>query len=136
MLAMRLAAIALALAAACVAVSAETDTIVPEEPFSGPGISIGEECSMDVKDCFVPLRHEAFPKFKEPVSFYQDSYESMCEPEKKHKQDVLAAKKTGEKRTKELCKKSEVNQKRMEKEVKLTEKKEGTRRELHDCYRK
>merc|ERR1712054_336248 len=127
---------ALGLALVCSALSADSNAIVPEEPFNEKGIAIGHECSMNVNDCFVPLQHEEFPKFREPVSYYQDSYASMCAPEKHAKIGAMEKKRKSEGKTKELCNKSEVNKKRMEKEVKLTEKKEASGKKVHESKEK
>jgi len=81
------------------------------------------ECSIDVKSCFAHPQSVTNPVWRKPVADFAYSYKTMCDPEIKVKLGSIERKKKEELKHKELCKKSEKNNKFTEKKVKLEEKK-------------
>merc|ERR1711959_279215 len=76
------------------------NAIVPEQQF----VQGTAGCNMHVKSCFAHVKKEAAPVWKKPVSDFSGSYKTMCSAEI----------------TVKLSKKSEQDQKFLEKRLKLT----------------
>merc|ERR1711981_533101 len=92
------------------------NTIVPEQQF----VQGTAGCSMHVKTCFAHVKKEAAPVWKKPVSDFSGSYKTMCSAEITVKLSEKSEKKKAEAKHKALCKKSEKDQKFLEKRLKLT----------------
>merc|ERR1711981_1260527 len=92
------------------------NTIVPEQQF----VQGTAGCSMHVKTCFAHVKKEAAPVWKKPVSDFSGSYKTMCSAEITVKLSEKSEKKKSETKHKALCKKSEQDQKFLEKRLKLT----------------
>jgi len=83
-----------------------------------------EHCGIKVSQCFAKNFEVSAPSFTGPVMEFSGSYRNMCAPEIKVKKAAVEKKQKEEIKNKELCKKSEINQKFAEKKVKLMVKKE------------
>merc|ERR1711981_480301 len=92
------------------------NTIVPEQQF----VQGTAGCSMHVKTCFAHVKKESAPVWKKPVSDFSGSYKTMCSAEITVKLSEKSEKKKAEAKHKALCKKSEKDQKFLEKRLKLT----------------
>merc|ERR1711977_133241 len=92
------------------------NAIVPEQQFAQGTAG----CSMHVKTCFAHVKKEAAPVWKKPVSDFSGSYKTMCSAEITVKLSEKSEKKKAEAKHKALCKKSEKDQKFLEKRLKLT----------------
>jgi len=94
----------------------EFNTIVPEQQF----VQATSGCNMNVKACFAHVKKESAPVWKKPVSDFSGSYKTMCSAEITVKLSEKSEKKKAEAKHKALCKKSEKDQKFLEKRLKLT----------------
>merc|ERR1711959_145167 len=92
------------------------NAIVPEQQF----VQGTAGCNMHVKSCFAHVKKEAAPVWKKPVSDFSGSYKTMCSAEITVKLSEKSEKKKAEAKHKALCKKSEKDQKFLEKRLKLT----------------
>jgi len=92
------------------------NAIVPEQQF----VQGTAGCNMHVKSCFAHVKKEAAPVWKKPVSDFSGSYKTMCSAEITVKLSEKSEKKKSETKHKALCKKSEQDQKFLEKRLKLT----------------
>merc|ERR1711981_1411654 len=92
------------------------NTIVPEQQF----VQATSGCNMNVKACFAHVKKESAPVWKKPVSDFSGSYKTMCSAEITVKLSEKSEKKKAEAKHKALCKKSEKDQKFLEKRLKLT----------------
>jgi len=83
-----------------------------------------EHCDIKISTCFANNFQVKAPTFTVPVTAFSGSYRTMCSVEIAAKTKVVEKKQKKEMANKELCKKSEVNQKLSESKMKLMIKKE------------
>jgi len=136
MLMCKLPTLLLALALARTAVCVEkADSIVPESDSTDPSTALltkkvaapkskYKECTISVHSCFAKVPNVPNPAWKKPADDFNKGLATMCVPEIKVKNAEAEKKHKEESKSKELCKKSEQNQKYIEKKLKLTQKKE------------
>jgi len=124
--------LALARTAVCIE---KADSIVPESDSTDPSTaplskkvavpkSEFKECTISVHSCFAKVPNVPDSAWKKPTDDFNKGLATMCVPEIKVKTAEAERKHKEESKSKELCKKSEQNQKYIEKKLKLTQKKE------------